>query len=110
MASLTSVYIQFLFKRINSFSFQSLSLLSQAQSYNFNHHFLISVITKAGSDSKEARPGSAFLICELFLAEYSNRMGSHVTGKHSHESLGFVLLSKDNTNRHVKLGLNLYKE
>lgn len=40
LASLTFVYIRFLFKRINFFPFQSLSLLSQAQSYNFNHHFL----------------------------------------------------------------------
>lgn len=39
LASLTFVYIRFLFKRINFFPFQSRSLLSQAQSYNFNHHF-----------------------------------------------------------------------
>ena len=74
------------------------------------------MITKAGTGTKKAGLDSVFLVCELFLAEYSNRMGSHITGKHSHASLGFALLSKDSTNRHVKPnrkiphGLNLYKE
>lgn len=52
------------------------------------------MITKAGTDTKKARPGSMFLVCELFLAEYSNKMGSHTTGKHSHASLGFALLTR----------------